>query len=173
MPRLRSTGRVTGSSIGVLNVSYQVDPGVLNLIENIKGMRQAGLNNIHKEADKLAVRMQGYARANAAWKNHPDLHPSDRYPSGRTARQNLHAVAFRQNDEIGIALGHGAETIMRTDSGREITYGGILESGFKGEQYKILVPTWDKHMGEFLEVTRGAFKGYSQQTKGRSVRVRR
>lgn len=147
--------RIKRSREGFLSFGVEIDPAVKNTIENIRRVRQAVIDGVFDLAVNLVPELEETAKENAEWIDHPEEHPSARYPSSLTARDNITANVFRLENSILITLGHSPETIMVTAKGRVITYGGILESEFHGP-YAVLQPTMRDFADEFRHLSRGA-----------------
>ncbi len=141
-PRRAATS--TPSDLGGKDGGLVFTPPVKTLIENIPAMRRLIIVNSYARLTALAERMRLDAQREAPWNDHPDLHPSKRYPSAKTARQNLISGARMAGaEEIEVWLGHGEATQYM--GGREAphNYGLFLETAMGGK-YAIVQPTLKK-----------------------------
>lgn len=168
--RPRGLRHVQETSDIVLRLEMTADPGVSNIIENVGFMRRHALNRIFRRLQPLAREAKARMQQNAPWNDQDsEVHAAPRYPFGH-AKEQLEAFAIRTDDRLGIVLQHSPKTIMRTKSGREITYGGILETEYNGP-YAIIRPTWMKMRAEVMNRLQGAinedFKGARPNAKGR------
>ncbi|MDQ3168365.1 MAG: hypothetical protein M3P94_06930 [Chloroflexota bacterium] len=120
------------------------DPPVQTIIENIPAMRRLIIVNSYARLTELAKTMRLDAQKSATWKDHPKRHKSAKYPSSKTARENLVSGARMAGaEEIEVWLGHSEETIYMGGKNAPHNYGLFLETAMGGD-YAIVQPTLKK-----------------------------
>lgn len=116
-------------------------------VDNIKRMRAVMLQNLNENAQIAADEFLDAMRGFVSWDFHEDRHPSEHWPSSQTAYENMFATASQDGDKFRIVAGHGDETISE-NNGNVYTYGGILESGYVGEEHRVILHAYEGAYGE-------------------------
>jgi len=134
--------------------------------DNIKHMHAKMMANLANAAYEAASEFEQAMKGFVSWEDHPGNHPSDNWLSEQTAYDNLFATAEVKGDQFKIVGGHGSDTLS-TSNGNIWTYGGILESGFVGDEHRVIHHAYEGFAGEdafadrFKELmTGGILTGY-------------
>lgn len=131
---------------------------------NIKSLEKGTLENIEGRMRLLGRQIVDQAQKNAEWESHPGRHRGKgatesfhrqgeagrersrfadahgRWPSNRTAKENLFAYVTRRGSFIELGLAHARATTYIRSDGSEFNYGVVLETGFNGK-FAIIEPT--------------------------------
>lgn len=153
---LRGPSRIggAGARIGGKHGSLRWDESELNF-ETIMDFDQATINECKQRLRVLAALMVDYAQTHAPWNDHPNRHPSARWPGSRTAREGLSSRVYGTKI-IGLTLSHAPSTIYANLAGSRYNYGFALEAG----DLAIIVPTMEAFADEFMNVCEGAMNNH-------------
>jgi len=116
--------------------------------DNIKHMKAKMMANLTRSAFEAAAELEDAIKGFVSWNDHPGNHPSDNWPSPQTAYENIFATAEANGDKFSIVAGHGTDTLSEDNQGNVYTYGGILESGYLGEEHRVIHHAWEGYAGE-------------------------
>src|SRR5262245_535389 len=115
---------------------------------------EATINRCKLKLREVAQEMQAWAKVpNRMWHDHPERHPSSRWPSSRTARQGL--FAFVQGKRVlRMGITHNPATIwVRKHDGARFNYGIFLETGIgraKDTSHAIIEPALNAHLDDAM-----------------------
>jgi len=101
--------------------------------------------------------------AEKKWDDHEDLHPSELYPSARTAAQGMFVYLVQRKSFIELALTHSPNTIY-LGGNDQFDYGVQLEIGFGGK-YAVIQPTLAAHSRDVMEACTNAMVKSQQEIK--------
>jgi hypothetical protein len=145
-----ASGPFGGSSS--INVYFEFTPN-RTMVDRIPHMFAAMLRNLDERSKDLATRMEIYAQDNAPWEDHPDHHPSFRYPN-EILRETIRGRAVRSGDQFTITLGYEGDITRRGD-GTEYSYGGILEEYTRGGELAAVLPTFEEFEDDIVQLLAG------------------
>lgn len=150
-------------------IVMELDPAFTSIAENISRMRGYVMANIAHEMNIVAQRMKAEAekKAETAYISHGNRHPSDRYPSSKTASESIIAGVVNNGTSVTAFLAYDESVIQDLGTRKPITYGGILEAEAQQKGTAVIRPTfkkWNKDVKQFLQGA--AFVGFAAAPPG-------